>query len=195
MTRLISIAAVALCAVGILNSAPAQSRKPALAVMAAPSKGNQPAKALFDSDLEGRDLAFLTGAVAYGRTIDGLAVHAERLPQSHLSRFGGELLRQVSAQCTVLKSVAEMRGVRVSDSLVISEKRLMAKLEKLDGIRLEKALLDAFREADRKAIVLFEVGSESEDSTIRESATQTLPKIRGHLAILQAMAGIAPERR
>src|SRR5207253_307438 len=73
-------------------------------------------------------------------------------------------------------------------------RRFAAKVAGLDGVKLEKVLLDEFRAVDRRAVATYELGLTSEDQTIRKLCEQTLPQLREHLIVVDTMAGIAPKR-
>lgn len=164
------------------------------AVPAASPENAKPASALIESDLDGRELSFLSRAIEFGKTYGFLAEQVKRIAKPVMGDLRGDLLDTLAAQGKVLNSVAEMRKIKIPDAKGETEGRLAAKLGKLEGARLEKALLDSFRETDRQAVAIYEMGAQSEDLTIRKLCEQTLPKIREHLAKIEAMTGIAPAR-
>lgn len=168
---------------------PAVPAKPAVA-SGVPSRGGR----LIDSDLGGRDLAFLANAVEEGQMLRFLSEQAARTSNPDLRGFGEDLVKTLAAQSSVLNTVAEMRKIRIGDGQSEAERRIAVKIAGLDGIKLEKVLLDQFREVDRRALATYELGLASEDQTIHELCEQTLPQIREHLAVVDAMAGIAPQR-
>jgi hypothetical protein len=171
--------------------------KPAVAVPAqpaVPTGGAKPAGTLIDSDMNGRELTFLTGALDLGRTYRFLADQAARTANPDLRGFGEDLVKTLAAQSAVLTTVAEMRNIKLSEDQAATGGALAERFAKLDGARLEKALLDAFRETDRRAIAIYEIGVKSADQTIHKLSEQTLPQIREHLLVVEAMTGIAPKR-
>ncbi|MEO6785377.1 MAG: DUF4142 domain-containing protein, partial [Chthoniobacteraceae bacterium] len=192
---LIAVAAVSALPTAA-DAAPKKTRAavPAVpAVPAAPSQDAKPAAALIDSDLNGRELTFLTGAIEAGKTFRYLASQVPRTANPDLRGFGEDLVKTLSAQSAVLNTVAGMRHLKIREAQSATERRLAAKLGKAEGIRLEKMLLDSFREADRKAVTIYELGAQVDDQTIRKLSEQTLPQIRKHLGVVQAMMGIAPK--
>jgi len=170
------------------------------AVVAVPAKPAEPsltprlAPPLIDSELGGRDLLFLATAIEQGKMQRFLATQTSRTSNPALRGFGAELVKALAAQSAVLNTVAEMRKLRIPEGQSESERRITAKVTGLEGIRLEKALLDEFRATDRRALAIYELGITSADPTIRTFCEQTLPQIREHLIIVDAMAGIAPKR-
>ncbi|MEO6740000.1 MAG: DUF4142 domain-containing protein [Chthoniobacteraceae bacterium] len=148
--------------------------------------------ALIESEMDGNEMTFLTRAIEIGKTYGFLAEQVKRVTKPVMGGFGDDLTNTLAVQSKVLNSVAEMRDMKIPDAQGAGAARLAAKLEKLEGVRLEKALLDAFRETDRQAITIYELGVQSEEQTVRKLSEQTLPKLREHLAKIEAMTGIAP---
>jgi len=148
---------------------------------------------LIDSDLGGRDLAFLSDAIGEGKMLRFLASQAERTANPDLRGFGADLVKALAAQSAVLNTVAGMRRLPIPAGQSETERRIAAKVAELDGVKLEKVLLDEFRTVDRRAVSTYELGLASQDQTIRKLCEQTLPLIRGHLTVVDSMAGIAPK--
>ena len=181
----------------VAEAAPKKLKPAVPAVPAEPSAAPGKARpaALIESDLDGREFTFLSRAMEFGKTFSYLASLAPRSGNPALRAFDKDLIQTVAAQDAVLKTVAEMRKLKIQEEPESPDKRLAAKLEKLQGVRLDKALLDAFRETDRMGVAAYEMGLQSEDHTIRKLAEQTLPKLRKHLALVEAMTGISPQQK
>lgn len=189
-------AAVGILAMPPVSDAAPKKIKPAVpAVIAASRENAKPAAALIESDLDGREMTFLTRAIEVGKTYGFLAEQVKHVTKSAMGGFGDDLVNTLAAQSKVLNSVAEMRNLKIPNAQGAAEGRLAAKFGKLEGVRLEKALLDSFRETDRQAVAIYELGVQSEDLTVRKLSEQTLPKIREHLAKIEAMTGIAPQQK
>ncbi len=167
---------------------------PAVPAEPATTPGKAKPTALIESDLDGREFTFLTRAMEFGKTFSYLASQVPRSKNPALRTLDDDLMKTVAAQGSVLKTVAEMRKLKIEDDAAAPDKRLGAKFEKLEGVRLDKALLDAFRDTDRMGVAAYELGLESEDLTIRKLAEQALPKLRKHLAKIEAMTGISPKQ-
>ena len=167
---------------------------PAVPAVPAASATAKPAGALIDSDLGGREMTFLSGAIELGKTFRYLASQVPRTANPALRGFGEDLVKTLAAQSAVLNTVAEMRKLKIPEAQGLGERRIAEKLEKAEGIRLEKMLLDAFREADVRAVAIYEMGAQLDDQTIRRLSEQTLPQFREHLVVVDAMAGIAPKQ-
>ena len=183
----------------LATAAPKKAVKAVPAVPAVPSKPDnsdspKPSPALINSDLSGRDVSFIAHAMDLGRALRYLATQTPRTSNPALRGFGDDLVRTMAAQSAVLNTVAEMRQMKVPDGQSATERRIADKIAALDGIPLEKAILDAFLAVDAQVITAYEVGVTSQDQTIRKFAEQTLPQVREHLALVEAMVGISQGR-
>ena len=188
--------AFAVCLLALPADAAPVTVKPAVPAVPAEQSGRRkPAGGLIDSELNGLEMTFLAKAIELGETFRYLVSQMPRTRNPDMQNFGEDLVKTLIAQNAVLKTVAEMRKIKVPDDDDAPEHRLAAKLGKLEGVKLQKMLLDSFREADRLAIATYELGAKSEDPTIRNLAEQTLPKFREHLALVETMTGIRPAER
>ena len=193
--RILAAAAI-LCVLTISADAAPKATKPAVPAVPAEQSGRKkPAGGLIDSDLNGIEMTFLSKAIELGQTFRYLASQVPRTANPDMRNFGEELVKTLAAQGAVLRTVAEMRKIKVPEELDAPAHRLAEKLGKIEGMKLQKMLLDSFREADRLAIATYELGAKSEDPTIRNLAEQTLPQFRGHLALVETMTGIWPAGR
>ncbi len=181
-------------------SALAAPKKPVAAVPAVPAQPASPSgkpatpTTLINSDLGGREMAFLAQAIDLGKALRYLASQTPRTANPALRGFGDDLVKTLAAQSVVLNTLAEMRKIPVGDGASASEQTLAGKISKLEGTKLEKAILDGFMDVDRRVILAYELGAKSEDLTIRKFVEQTLPQARKHLVLVESMAGIAPSR-
>jgi putative membrane protein len=185
--------ALALDAQGATKKRPrAVPAAPAVPATPASSAAEQKASPqLISSEIGGRDMVFVAHAMDLGRALKYLATQTPRTSNPALRGYGDDIVKTLAAQTAVLNTVAEMRQVKLPDEASTTEKRVASKLDALEGIKLEKALLDAFIEIDRKLIAAYEIGAKSDDVIIRKFVDQTLPVAREHLVLVEAMAGIS----
>ena len=153
----------------------------------------KPKPQLISSDLNGRDLQFITSTVDLRDTLVFLAGKTGESGNSNLQAMGKELQKNLPSQTAVLSTLAEMRNV-VVPATSSRQQRLEKKLAAAKGARFEKALLDALLETNQELVTACEAGLRSSDKTVQQFAEQTLPYAKGTLARVQAMAGIAPRR-
>ena len=172
----------------------AQPAVPAKAAVPAqpakPKNGAAKPKALITSDLNGRELAFVATALDLSKALNYLATAAGRTTNPDLKGFGQDLMKSLRQQGVVLDAIAEMRKVKIAEGESPAQQRWSEKLEKLQGPRFEKTLLDAFIDIDRQLIAVYETGAKSPDESIRNLVEQSLPPARQHLELLESMAGI-----
>lgn len=176
------------------QAAKAKPAKPA-AVAQPANPAAQAAKpaGLIDSDLVGRDLSFIAQAIDLGKAMNYLARLAGRTEKPELRGFGDDLVKTLTAQSAVLSTLAEMRKVSTPAGESATQKQIEAKLGKLTGVKLEKAILDAFIDLDKRMIAAYELSANSPDPTIAKFVEQTLPQAKEHLIYVQSMVGIAPK--
>lgn len=139
-------------------------------------------------------MVFVAHAVDLGKALRYLATQTPRTSNPALRGFGDDIVKTLAAQTAVLNTVAEMRQLKIPDTESATEKRIAEKVAPLEGIKLEKALLDAFIDVDRRLIAAYELGAKSDDVTIRKFVDQTLPHAREHLVLVEAMAGMSSNR-
>lgn len=164
--------------------------------LCASALAQQPAKkpALLNSDLNGRDMLFIAQAIDHGKTLSFLATRAAKTTNPELRGFATGLVKTITGQGVVLSSLAEMRRVRVTEGESITAKKYSERFAKLDGTKLDKAILDAFIETDERVVMTYELAEKSTDPTIREFVAQTLPQLREHRVFVQSLAGISSNR-
>jgi len=181
----------------ISSAAPKKTPAPARAVpavQAQPSGISEPTERLIDSDQNDPDQSFITRAIDIGKALRFLAEQTPNSTDPGLRGFGDDLVKTLAAQSAVLNTVAEMRQMKIPPSENTTEKRVAVRLFKLKGAALDKTLRDSFLEVDREAVTTYELGTQSKDATIQKLSEQTLPQIREHLLVVEAMSGNAPNR-
>jgi hypothetical protein len=195
--RVSPIPVALLLAVGVVSAdqpKPAPAVTAAPAVPAKPSAGAAPkAPALISSELSGRDLVFIANGLDLGNALKMLAGKAAQTTNPNLKGFGEELTQTLEAHAAVLETVAEMRQL-TPPKVSPTEKRLADKLGKLEGLKLEKAILDSFIDVEERLMATYALGAKSTDPTIAKFVEQAIPQTREHLLLVRSMAGIAPSR-
>ena len=189
------LSVLALAASGA-NKSPNPGKTPGPEESVAPTtfvSGGKPQPRLISSDLNGRELQFITSAVEVRSVLVFLARHAAETQNPSLRSLGEELQKNLPNQTAVLTTLAEMRKVPVPETSP-RQQALEKKFADAKGARLEKVLLDALLEANQELVATCEVGQRSSDKSVQQFAEQTLPYARGTLSRVQAMAGIAPKR-
>ena len=192
---ILRISTAALFAATALAAKQPAAKPAVIAQPAVPSKPDEAAPKpapLIGSEVNMRDLLFLAHALDLGKSLTYLAEQTARTNNPALKGYGDNLVKTLAAQSAVLTTVAEMRNIKAPAESP-TQKKLSEKLGKLEGPKLQKALLDSFIEVDEQMIATYELGAKSPDATISKFVEQTLPEARKHLLVVQGMAGIAPQ--
>ena len=172
-----------------------KSAAPAAPAAAAPAKPSGSAKApeIISSEVGGRDLVFIANALDLGKALEYLGGEAAKSENPGLQGLGTELLKNLATNSAVVGTVAEMRNIN-NPKESPTQKRLAEKLEKLNGAKREKVLLDLFIEIDGRMAATYDLGRQSADPTILKLSKEAYPQTQEHLFLVQSLAGIAPRR-
>jgi putative membrane protein len=149
--------------------------------------------ALITSDLSGGDLQFLVSASEQGRVqaeLGELAVtHAE---SSDVKTFGQALAKENAVQSEQIKLLAINKGLTLPENLNPEKNPAARKLEKLKGLKFDKAYVEEMLVQLQNDDAIFERGTQSRDPDIKAFAASVAAVIKQHLAFLSHAAGNAP---
>jgi len=104
--------------------------------------------------------------------------------------FAQQLVRDHTAANKQLAALADRKHAQVAQQPPSSE--LMDKLQSLSGSDFDKAYVSAMVGAHQKAIELFDTATHSSDPQISAFASKTLPTLRHHLQMAQALSSDQP---
>jgi putative membrane protein len=145
---------------------------------------------LISSDLSGVDVQFLTAAAEQGNvqaTLSELAVtHAQ---SADVKAFGQALAKENAVQSEQIKLIAINKGLTLPESLNAKKTADTLKLEKLQGLKFDKAYVTEMLAQMQNYEAIFEHATQSDDPDIKSFATSALPKIKQRLAFLNHTAG------
>jgi predicted outer membrane protein len=156
-------------------------------------RAQKPRRLLISSELNGRELQFITSALDVRGTLVYLARQTAESKNPTLKKLGQEIQDTLPTQTAVLTTLAEMRKVSIPEDSS-RQQNIARKLADVKGARFEKVLLDALLDTNQELVKTCEAGLQSSDKSVKQFAEQTLPYAQGTLARVQAMAGIAPRR-
>jgi putative membrane protein len=149
--------------------------------------------ALISSDLNGGDLQFLVSASQQGSVqaeLGEIAVtHAE---SADVKTFGQELAKENAVQSEQIKLLAINKGLPLPENLNPDKNPAARKLEKLKGLKFDKAYVEEMLVQLQSYDAIFERGIQSHDPDIKAFAASVLPVIKKHLAFLSHTEGSAP---
>lgn len=140
------------------------------------------ANALSDSDQQ-----FLSKASSDGAAEVEMGQLATQKAQSAKTReFAQQMVKDHSRANKDLAALAQRKHGTVAKQPPSTE--AMDKLQSLSGADFDKAYLAIMLSAHQKAIDLFTQASHSNDADVKSFATQTLPTLKHHLEMAQALA-------
>lgn len=148
---------------------------------------------LITSDLGGVDMQFLVAATEQGRVqaeLGELAVTHAQSPD--VITFGRALAKENAVQSEQIKLLAINKGLNLPENLNPPKNATAAKLDKLKGLKFDKAYVQEMLVQMQKCETIFEGGTQSHDPDIKAFAVSTLPVIKQHLAFLYHTTGAAP---
>jgi len=149
--------------------------------------------ALITSDLGGRDLLFLTSALDHGQTLVYLSDLAKSKAETEQVKAVGDVLSSTQVEENkMLARLATMKGITLSATEAATKKKLAAKLDKLTGPKLDKALMEEIIATSEKAVSTFEVAAQTKDADIKAFVDRGLPMAKEKLLIVNKVTGNAP---
>ncbi|WP_109125050.1 DUF4142 domain-containing protein [Dyella sp. C11] len=104
--------------------------------------------------------------------------------------FAQQLVKDHTAANKELAALANRKHATVVQQPPSSD--LMDRLQSLKGNDFDKAYATAMVGGHQKAIELFDAASHSNDPDVKAFATRTLPTLKHHLAMAQALNGDSP---
>ena len=134
---------------------------------------------LITSDLGGVDMQFLVAATEQGRVQAELGEIAVTHAQSpDVVTFGRALAKENAVQSEQIKLLAINKGLDLPENLNPPKNAAAAKLDKLKGLKFDKAYVQEMLVQMQKCETIFEGGLQSHDPDIKAFATSTLPVIK-----------------
>lgn len=155
--------------------------------------GDAKKTAIISADINGIDLQFLKSAAEQGLLQANLGELAEmRALSSEVKVFGQTLAKYHATQNEQIKLLAIKKGVTVPASPTSQQNVRTGKLEKLQGLKFDKACMEEICQEQQIYDALFEQATQSDDPDIKAFATAALPSIKRQLAFVRDITGSAP---
>ncbi len=147
---------------------------------------------MFSSDLSGGDMQFLVAATQQGQTQAALGELAETHAESaDVKAFGQTLARENAIQSEQIKLIAIKKNFTLPENLAPEKSPVTGKLEKLQGLKFDKAYMQEMLQQEQNYAAIFEKAAQSGDLDIKSFAESVLPAIKQHLAFLDHTTGNA----
>jgi putative membrane protein len=145
---------------------------------------------MFSSDLSGGDMQFLISATEQGQVQAELgelaATHAE---SADVKTFGLTLSKENAVQNEKIRLIAIKKGFALPENVSPQKSPAAAKLEKLQGLKFDKAYMQEMLLQEQNYVTIFERATQSHDPDIQSYASAALPVIMQHLAFLSHTTG------
>jgi putative membrane protein len=115
---------------------------------------------------------------------------AEKSTNAEVKKFAQMMVEDHSNANTELKALATKKGVTLPTDVGSEHKATMEKLKALSGAEFDKAYVAAMVEDHKKDVAEFEKQSTgATDADVKAFATKTLPTLKKHLEMIQAIQG------
>lgn len=185
------IATSALMAFGVVaafgNSALAQSNRPTTEQ----NPTNRPANRSNSNQLSSFDAQFMAQAAQSNMAEIALSQLALRRASSNeVKKYAQQMIRDHSQANTRLVQLAQQKRVTLPTNLDAKHQAIMAQLQQLSGEGFDQEYMMAMHNDHAQAAMLFQNGArQAQDRDVKAFASNTLPKIQGHLQMARTMTG------
>lgn len=135
------------------------------------------------------DLQFATKAASSGLAeVEAGKLAMKRASSDGVRQFAEIMLEDHSRANEKLTAIASQKNLSIPKAPNDSERRKLARLQKLSGEAFDQALLAQERQGHQEAIALFSKQAESgSDPDLRKFASDTLPKLQQHLQHVEVL--------
>lgn len=139
-------------------------------------------------NLTGSERNFLQSAAEINSTEVELGRIAEQKSSNpDIQKIGQSLIRDHTAANQQLQRLASSKGVTITEQPTSSQQRMINSLSQTTGDRFNKQFLRQTRLSHERALALFERTSRrAQDPDIRNWASQMVPPVKEHLAMLRS---------
>jgi putative membrane protein len=185
------IATTALMAFGVVaalgNSALAQSNR----LTTEQNPTNRPANRSNSSQLSSFDTQFMAQAAQSNMAEVALSQLALRRASSNeVKQYAQRMIRDHWQANTRLAQLARQKRVTLPTQLDAKHQAIRSQLEQLSGERFDQEYMRAMENDHAQATALFQSGAQqAQDRDVKAFASNTLPKIQGHLQMARTMTG------
>lgn len=154
----------------------------------APAKAGAPA--LYNTEISGGDLLFLTGGARTGV----LLVRLSNLAGAHavtpeVKELAAAVEKDQTAALARMKEMAARKQVSLPEEPDAAGGRLLQHAGQLNGPKFDKTYLDALSEAQRQLAAAFEQAAHSSDAAIKAFATAAQPALQRQTARARRLGG------
>jgi len=146
---------------------------------------------LLTTDLDGRDLQFLTGAVENGQIQLWLGQQAKEKGEADQVKAIGETLAATQdAENRFVGKLAASKGLPVTPAAsAAAQKKIAGQLGGATGAKFDKAVIDQILDTVKQSVASYESVLSSKDPEIKGKLEQLLPMEKEKLTLISRMAG------
>ena len=143
--------------------------------------------ALFAAKMSASDTKFMKEAATGGKEEVELGkLAAQKASDADVKNFGQKMVDDHSKANDQLQQLATQKGVSLPADLTASQKKDVAKLDKLSGAAFDKAYVSMMVKDHKKDVAEFKKESGSaKDSDLKSWAGTTLPTLQDHLKMVE----------
>lgn len=144
------------------------------------------------TEIGDKDLQFLLAAIEDGYLQLYLGQLAQSRAETEQIKAVGMVLSSTQAEENrKLTRLASMKGITLPGAAAAGQKTVAAKLEKLQGPRFEKQLMEEIIHVNEHAVANYEAAVNTRDSDIRAFVEEGLPLAKEKLLLTNKMTGNA----
>lgn len=133
------------------------------------------------------DQQFVTEATQSGLAEISLGQLAQQKAASaQVKQYGQQMIKDHTQANSQLKPLATKKGLTVPTAPNAQQKATRDRLAGLSGSAFDRAYMQQMEQDHAKAVALFQrEAAQGQDSTLKQWASTTLPKLQNHLAMAQ----------
>lgn len=157
-----------------------------------PAPGESKSSSVDSGNIGGPDLQFLFSAIEEGNLQLFLGELARTKAETNQVRALGDVLSSTQREENEkLLRLATMKGVTMRDAEPSGKKAVAAKLEKLNGPKFDKTVMEEIVNVTERAVATFEAAANTKDGDIKAFIEEGLPLAKEKLLLANKMTGNA----
>ena len=181
-----------LAAADATSDTPAPAPATSAADLAPPAPVESKPSGVISGDIGGPDLQFLFSAFEEGNLQLFLGELARTKAETNQVKALGDVLSSTQREENgKLIRLATMKGVTMPDAEPAGKKAVAAKLEKLNGPKFDKTVMEEIVNVTERAVATFEAAANTKDGDIKAFIEEGLPLAKEKLLLANKMTGNA----
>lgn len=151
----------------------------------------QPATQSDSTELSTFDRQFMSKAAQGGMAeVELSRIALQRSKSNEVKQFAQRMIQDHSQANAQLSQLAQQKGVTLPKQLDAQHKQIRARLQRLSGSNFDREYMSVMNNDHVKTVALFQSATQqAQDPDVNTFANNTLPKLQGHLQMVQTMRG------